>query len=684
MRKFTALLNILIVLAFVLTACSQPTPQTTPVDVTPPDQSVHSPPKATDKPGTSPTEPVLPASKYNESPMLASLVKAGSLPSIDERLPENPRVIEPFNQVGLYGGEMEFGFTGGSAAWGGMLFLAGWENLTSWKPDFSGIEPNIVESLEANADASVWTAILRKGMKWSDGIPFTADDIAFYIEDVLMNEDLSPTGFGADWCPGDMAADFQFEKVDEYTVKFTFPKSYGTFPFILAAWQGRQFAMYPKHYLQQFHFEYNDDIESLMAAEGQESWEGLFFAKAPANWGDPDVAFFRTPDYPTIGPWRVVQPLGAGTTIVIERNPYYWKVDSEGNQLPYMDRIIGTSFQDEQARLLALLNGDIDFIKDPPADSRPQYFEAVDKGILSYSESFGDGANGYVLQFNMTHPEKGDVFSDINFRIGVSYAINRADLIELFNQGLGYPSQICPLPSSPLYNEKCNDQYLEYDLTKANEYLDKVLPDKNASGMRLGSDGKPFNIVLIVINDWSWAPNNPQIGEKTIEYLRAVGLDAQMNAMPSSQSETIWKANQIEAFLSTGEGGGGLTAMLDPRNFVPMEQFGQYGNGWTLWRMKNMGTPGIKGEVEPPQWVKDARQKYNDAISQPTQEGQIAAMKEVIAEATERFYAIGAYQGGSSIQPHNARIGNMPDRWPGGWIQGVFKIMYPEQWYIQP
>lgn len=679
MRKFSIMLSILLILSFVLTACAPATTQTLAAPTEAPAEATEAPvqPEPT-------AAPEMPASKFQEAPMLTELVNAGSLPSVDERLPVNPRVIVPFNETGQYGGELQFGFVGGSAAWGGMLYLAGWENLTSWKADESSVEPNILESLVANEDASVWTGTLRKGMKWSDGEPFTADDIAFYVEDVLMDPELSPTGFAADWCPGDMAKDFKFEKVDDFTVKFIFPKPYGTFPFILAEWQGRQFSMYPKHYLEQFHKKYNPDIDALVTAEAQENWVGLFFAKAPANWGDPDAAFFKTPEYPTIGAWRVTQPLGTGTTIVIERNPYFWKVDDKGNQLPYIDKVVGTSFQDDQARTLAMLNGDIDFIKDPANDTRPQFVEAMDAGKVFINDVLNEGANGYVLQFNMTHPEKGAVFSDINFRIGVSHAINRAELIELFNNGEGYPSQVCPQPESPLANPKCNDQYIEYDLDKANEYLDMVLPEKDANGMRLGPDGKPFSVVLIVINNWSWAPNNTQVGEKTLEYLKAVGIDVQMNAMPDTQSETIWKTNQVEAFLSTGEGGSGLNAMLDPRNFVPMEQFGQYGNGWTLWRMKGMGTQGIENEVEPPQWVLDARQKYNDAIGKPTQEEQIAAMKLVIDEATERFYQIGGYQGGMGWYPWNVRMGNIPDQWYGGWIAGVFKIMNPEQWYIKP
>jgi peptide/nickel transport system substrate-binding protein len=682
MRKFLTLISILLVLSFVLGACTAPTPAPTQESAAAePTKVSGAQPEAAQSTAT--IAPAAFAARFQEAPMLADQVKAGSLPAVDERLPETPRVITPFKETGQYGGELKFGFTGGSPAWGGMLYLAGWENLTSWKADYTGVEPNIVETLEANPEASVWTATLRKGMKWSDGEPFTSADIAFYIQDVLMDPELSPTGFGADWCPGDMAKDFKFEVVDDFTVKFSFPKSYGTFPLILAEWQGRQFAMYPKHYLQQYHKKYNPDVENLAKKENQENWVGLFFAYAPANWGDPDAAFFRTPDYPTLGPWRVTQPLGTGTTLIVERNPYYWKVDDKGNQLPYMDKVVATAYQDDQARSLAMLNGDIDLLKDPANDMRPQFVEAMDAGIVNINEVLSEGANGYVLQFNMTHAEKGEVFSDINFRIGVSYAINRQELIELFNNGLGYPSQVCPMPESPLYNEKCSNQYVEYDVAKANEYLDKVLPQKDANGMRLGPDGKPFTVILLVINNWSWAPNNTQVGEKTVEYLKAVGVEAQMNAMTSEQSEVTWKTNQVEAFLSTGEGGAGLTAMLDPRNFVPMEQFGQYGNAWTLWRLKGMGTAGIENEVEPPQWVKDARQKYNDAISKPTQEEQIAAMKLVIEEATERFYQVGGYQGGAGWYPFNVRMGNIPDQWFGGWIPGVFKIMNPEQWYIK-
>ena len=102
-------------------------------------------------------------------------------------------------EPGVYGGELRFGFVGTNPEWGGLLFFAAWEHLTQWKADFSGVEPNLVESIEVSPDVMEYTFHMRKGMKWSDGVDFTADDIAFYIEDVLANTDLNPNGVSADW-----------------------------------------------------------------------------------------------------------------------------------------------------------------------------------------------------------------------------------------------------------------------------------------------------------------------------------------------------------------------------------------------------------------------------------------------------------------------------------------------------
>ena len=639
--------------------------------------------KPTAVPTAAPT--AAPVSMYQESPMLAAKVEAGELPPVDERLPETPRVIKGLTpEQGVYGGELRVGFVGASPEWGGLLFVAAWEHLVQWKPDFSGYEPNLAESMEVSDDVTEYTFHLRKGLKWSDGEPFTADDIMFYIEDVMFDPDLSPGGPGADWLPTDMAADFRAEKIDDYTVKFIFPKPYGIFPYKLAAWDGRYFAFYPKHYLQQFHKKYNPNVDDLVAAEGDVTdWMGLFFKKGPDTWANPG-RFYQYPEIPSLYPWITTQPLGTGTQVRLERNPYYWKVDEQGNQLPYIDKILGISYQDAESRTFAMMNGDLDFVKDPGGENRIVYHEAMDQGKpIQIKYPLSDGGNTNTIHFNQTiaDPVKAEVFANKDFRIGMSYAINRPEIIEIVHNGQGEPSQHAPLKDSPLYIEGMDTQYVEYDVAKANEYLDKVLPDKDAEGFRLDKNGKRFQIIFTVQNDLSYGTNWVQIAELLIGYWKAVGIDMLLNSIPGPQHDENKKKNLIEATMYTGEGGAGVTALIDPRYYVPMEYFGYFGLGWYGWRIAD--PTGETVAVEPPQWAKDARAKYEEAVAQPTYELQVAKMREVIQEAKERLYVLGISRPAPMYYPFHARLGGIPDTWYDGWIEGVQKILYPEQWFLR-
>lgn len=675
MRK-VVFLNIVVLLSLVLASCAPATPTATPA------------PQATEAEAPTtvpPTEP--PASKFQESPMLADKVTAGDLPPVDERLPENPRVIKALTgEQGVYGGELRVGFTGTQPEWGAFLWVAAWDHLVSWAPDFNSIQNNLAESIDVNEDASEYTVHLRKGIKWSDGEPYTADDIMFYIEDVLMDPDLSPTGPGADWLPSGMAKDFKAEKIDDVTVKFTFPSPYGTFLYNLAGWQGRYFSMYPKHYLSQFHKKYNDKVDDLVKAAADDSvadWMALFFKKGPENWAAPG-RWYENPDYPSLYPWITVQPLGTGTQIRLERNPYYWKVDENGNQLPYIDTILGISYQDNESRTLAMLNGDLDFIKDPGPENRTLYYDAVDEGkAIQIKNPVSDGANVNSIHFNQTlaDPVKADVFGNKDFRIGMSYAIKREEIIEIIFNGQGEPSQVAPLKDSPFYIEGMDTQYIEYDVDKANEFLDKVLPDKDSKGMRLGPDGKPFKIIFTVQNDLGFGTYYVQLAELLIGYWKEVGVDVTLNSQPGPQYDENKKKNLIEASVFTGEGGAGVTPILDPRYYVALAGGQIFNQGWGAWR-----TPDPTGEtvaVEPPQWAKDNYTKFEEVIAQPDPDQQIAKMRDVLQEAKDRFYVIGISRNPPMYYPFSSRLQGIPDTWYDGWNEGVQKILFPEQWSLK-
>jgi len=645
-------------------------------------------PIATDEPTaevpTSIDTPAAPPSKFSESPMLAEKVAAGELPLVDERLPENPAVVKSLSgEQGVYGGELRTGFIGNSPDWGAFTFINTFDGLVLWSPDFKTVENNLAESVDVSPDAKEYTFHLRKGLKWSDGAPYNADDIMFYIDDVLYNTDLNPTP-GANWLPVGMRDGFKAEKIDDSTVKFIFPNSYGTFLYNLTSWNGRYFVMYPKHYLMRYHKKYNDKVDDLVAADDSVTdWTALFYKMGPDNWANP-LRTMDNPETPVMYAWKVTQPLGSGTTIRFERNPYYWKVDEQGNQLPYIDTMIGTSYQDNQARTLAMLNGDLDYIITPSREDRPLFYDAVNGGKpLVIKNSPSDGANVASINFNQTYgdPVKGQVYSDINFRIGMSYAINRPEVIEIVFAGQGEPAQVAPLKDSPLYIEGMDTQYTEYDVAKANEYLDKVLPDKGANGMRLGPDGKPFQIILTVQNDLGFGSYYIQLAELLIKYWNAVGVDVILNSQPGPQHDENKRKNLIQAEIYTGEGGAGITGILDPRYYVPFHGAVIWSQAWAAWY-----TPDPSGQTvsaEPPQWAKDAHDKYNAVRESPTLDEQIIKMKEVLKEAKERFYVIGIARPGDLYGVFHARMGGIAETWYDGWLEAPTKIIRPEQWFIK-
>lgn len=624
----------------------------------------------------------LSAQDFKESPMLTAMVEAGDLPPVGERLPVNPAVVTPFNEVGQYGGAMRVGFTGTNPGWGGLWYIAGWENLVSWAPDFSGVVPNIAENWEVSDDVREYTFHLREGMKWSDGAPFTADDIMFYIEDILFNEELSISGPIADWLPRDGMEDFKAEKIDDYTVKFIFKNPYGTFLYNIAKWDGRHIAFFPKHYLSQFHADYNENVDELVAAEdGVEDWVGLFNKMASGPTDDTNN-YYNNIGRPLLYPWVPTTVLGASTQMNMVRNPYYWKVDSEGNQLPYIDEVIGVSYLDNEARTLAMINGDLDYVKDPGGnDVRVLYYDAIDNGApLKISAAISDAGNTNSIHFNRNAPDPvlAEIFANKDFRIGMSHAINRPEIIEIVGFGQGTPAQVAPLESSPLYNERLANQYIEFDLELANEYLDKVIPDRGADGYRLRPDGEPLNIVYTVSADLSYGTNWVSVAELLIGYWDAVGVRVQLNAVADDVFVEQRENNDLQLTMYTGEGGAGLTGILDPRYYTPMELFGLYGNGWFYWRVGSQEAT----QVEPSQEIKDLRALYEQVSLQPTQELQIAKMQEVLETAADNFWVIGISRPGPGFQPYHERLGNQPESWIAGWIEGVQKIKYPEQWYI--
>ena len=574
-------------------------------------------------------------SSFGEAPMLASQVESGDLPPVEERLPSDPLMITPYERIGDYGGEWRSAMVGGlDHIW--MIRLMAYENLIRFTPEWSGVMENVAKSFSANAEATEFTFELREGLRWSDGALYTADDITFWYEDVLTNEDLTPTI--ATWLKSG-GEPLSVEKIDDYTVKFSFNTPNGLFLQNLASILGCGPTSYPRHYLEPFHINYADDIDSLIAEAGASDWVELFQSKGgvePCFW--TNTSFWQTTEVPTMHAWRLTSTYGGGSgRVVAERNPYYFKVDPEGNQLPYIDRMIFDQLEDKETLLLQVLNGDIDMMARHfnSAANRPIVYDNREQGGYSAYGIVGEDANMTALAINLTHldPVKREIFQNKDFRIGLSHAINRQEIVDIVYLGQGQPRQIAPQSDSPFYDEEFANQYTEYSVDIANEHLDKAgYAERDDEGFRLGPDGNRISIVIEAgdLFGRGW----PDVLELVQGYWGAVGIHMEPRIIDrsllvsrkvnSEHDATIWGAS------------GGLDVYLTPIWYFPSDPVeSAYAPLWTKWYFDPE-----TGE-EPPDAAKQQMRLFDQIKGTGDLELQAELMGELLAIAKDQFYVMG-------------------------------------------
>jgi peptide/nickel transport system substrate-binding protein len=470
-------------------------------------------------------------------------------------------------------------------------------------------------------------------------------------------------------------------KIDDATFTVDFNIPYGMFLLKMCTYDGWAFVTAPRHYLEQYHADYNtaENIDKLIAeTEGATDWVTLFAAHSAVGTGADPAIISRDVDYPTMFPWVYTQPMGTGTQFITERNPCYYWVDTMGNQLPYINRVVGTQYQDEQTMLVDALAGKFDTVANTTDEQKPTFAENEATSGLKLYPTKSEGGGTISILFNQTHPVMGELFIQKDFRIGMSYAINRQEMIDSLYFGQGVPRQISPTEDSPLYNEQMTTQYLDYDVAQANESLDKVLPDKNADGFRLDpATGEKLTIVFsIQSGDYGLRFGDAALLLK--KYFAAVGVDLVIDTITNDELGDRGDANEIEATLFTAEGGVGITAILDPRYYVPNQGQSYWGKGWSLW----VTQPNNEAKVEPPDDIQAQLDLYNQVLQAPTDEGRIDLMKQVLQNAADSFWVIGVSSANDGYHPVSAKIANVPDNWVWGWNPGGYAIALPEQWYF--
>lgn len=663
-RRDFVRLSALATASLVAAACSTPVAPATPA-------STPTAAAAETAAPTAASEPAVSEQKYNEAPQLAELVQSGDLPPVDERLPKTPRVIDPVEMVGQYGGDWRTGLVGGADT-GWLIRTLGYENLVRWDKDWQVIIANAAESFDFNEAATEFTFKLREGMKWSDGTPYTADDIMFWWEDVVFNEDLTPVKPSWLMVEGEIGS---LEKVDDYTVRFTFPSAHGLFTQYMAGGWGLPLTLYPRHYLEQFHQSYNEDIDQLVEDAGFDTWGALFEAKAD-GW--------RNSELPTLHAWRLDPAYGETTSRVIaRRNPYYWKVDSEGNQLPYIDQVTYDLFGDPEVLSLRALNGEIDMMDRHIAtlDNKALFTDNMEASNFHFFETVPSVMNTMVISLNQTNkdPVKREIFQNQDFRIGLSHAINRPEIIDLIYLGQGEPWQGAPRPESAYNHERLAKQYTEYDPELANEFLDKAFPDKDSEGFRLGPDGERIVVTVEVASAGDAAGQHADVMELVQRYWEAVGVSTQVKVEDRSLFQTRMEGNEHDAVVWRGHGGFG-DALTEPYYYFPSSFWSAYAPAWAAW----FGTLDTVTPEDPPAPTQRQMELYQELQATADPDRQTDLFMQILDIAADQFYVIGISLEANGYGIVKNNFHNVPPSMPSaGWAYINPAASEPPQYFIE-
>jgi len=431
----------------------------------------------------------LSAFEMQETPSLRAQVAAGTLPPVAERAPKQPLIVDLATSgrtVGRPGGALHVLMA--SAKDTRLMVAYGYARLVSYNEKFQ-LEPDILESFDVDG-GRVFTFHLRKGMRWSDGQPFTTEDFRYYWEDVANNKELSPFGLTRELLVGGEPPKVEF--LDDYTVRYSWDKPNPLFLPNLAAPEPLELYM-PAHYMKQFHPKYADPekLAQMIKAAKQRGWTGLHTLRGHSYKND-------NPDLPTLQPWILTTQAPAQRFIFV-RNPFFHRFDQAGHQLPYIDRIY-----------MDIVDGKLIPLKTEAGESdlQARYLRFSDYTFLKRGEQQNDYTvrlwrTGFGSQMalypnlNTNDPVWRPILRDVRFRRALSLGINRHEINKVIYFGLAIEGNDTALPESPLFKPEYQKTWAVFDLKQANALLDEMgLTERDDSGIRLLPDGRPMELIV--------------------------------------------------------------------------------------------------------------------------------------------------------------------------------------------
>ena len=601
---------------------------------------------------------------FIEPPMLRLDVSTGRLPPTEKRLPQPPLVVR-MDQPGKHGGALHS--LVGRSRDTRLLVVYGYARLVGYDRNLE-LAPDILESFEVQ-EGRIFTLRLRKGHRWSDGHPFTAEDFRYYWEDVANNKELSPAG-----PPRDLLVDGEppkFEILSDTVLRYTWHKPN---PHFLPRQAGASplFIYRPAHYLKPLHKKYSEKVRKAEAdGTAKRRWSAVH--NRADNLYESD-----NPDLPTLQPWMNTTRPPADRFVAV-RNPYFHRVDERGQQLPYIDRFVlavadpklipaktGAGEADLQARDVHFNN--YTFLKQGEKQN----------GYRTLLWRPGKGSHFALFpNLNTKDPVWRQLLRDVRFRRALSLGIDRSLVNQVLYFGLAIESNNTVLPQSPLFREAYRDRWARYDRKAAIQLLEEIGLKKGRDGVRRLPDGRPLEIIVETAGE---STEHSDVLELIRETWREVGI--KVFTKPSQREAWRNRIYSGETVMSVWGGieNGLATPDTSPDELAPMSQtqlqwpkFGQY-----------FETGGKSGEpVDMPE-VKELQRLYEVWMSATSRREREQAWHAMLALHAEQQFTIGVVSG--VPQPVVARdtLMNVPERGFYNWDPGAFFGIYrPETFWFR-
>ncbi len=604
--------------------------------------------------------------KFIEPPILAEQIKAGKLPPAAKRLPETPLLFKPGagQAAGQHGGDLSMLI--GRSRDVRMLVVYGYARLVGYDTNFN-IVADILESIEAKGER-VFTMKLRKGHRWSDGQPFTTDDFRYFWDDVANNKELSPTG-----PPSDLLVNGEPPKVeilDKQTVRYSWSKPN---PDFLPRMAGASplFIYRPAHYLKKFHRKYNPNAGEAQAGGAvKRGW-------AAVHNREDNMYQFDNPALPTLQPWMNTTKPPADRFVAV-RNPYFHRVDAEGRQLPYIDRVVmavaesklipaktGAGESDLQARDIQFNN--YTFLK--KGEKTNNYRTLLWKTAR--------GAHFALFpNLNVNDAAWKTLLRDVRFRRALSLAIDRSQVNQVLYFGLATEGNNTVVAESSLYKKEYQTRWAQYDKKAAAKLLDEIGLARGADGLRKLPDGRPLEIIVETAGE---STEQTDVLEMIRENWREVGV--KLFPKPTQREVLRNRVFSGEALISVWSGieNGLANPDISPEELAPVNQqqlqwpkFGQH--------FETSGKTGEAPDIAEAVELMKLNSRWREA---PTREERAKIWHRMLQIHAEQQFVIGVI--GGVAQPVVVRntLRNVPEKGTYNWDPGaLFGIYRPDTFWL--